>query len=320
MLEQVIAEQMSTVLGVSGVSADDDFFDLGGDSVAAAELMVRLCERLGVSLPVSVLLEAPSAGALAEHVGRTEGATWGPLVPLRAQGSGRPLFLVHAIGGGVMFLSRLAARLEGRPIFGLQAPGFDGREPPLSDVQRLAAHYLLAVRRLQPQGPYLLGGFCMGSAVALEMARQLEQTGQQVSLLVLLDPPPLPLGARRRRLDRLKIALSALSNRLRGHEPGPTISPAEAPVRRANRRALRRYRPHPVQAPFVLFLAEQGSPEPAAEAEHALRRLTRGGVRVERIGAGHLGLFQEPAVDAVAARIGALLASLGAGAVDASAC
>ncbi len=313
-LERAIAEQLANVLGVQRVSAEDDFFELGGDSVAAAQLMARLHERLGVSLPVSVLFDAPSAGALAEHVGTTEGAAWGPLVPLRARGAGQPLFFVHGLGGGVMFLSKLASRLEGRPFFGLQAPGFDGAEPPLTDVPGLAAHYVRALQRRQPLGPYLLGGFCMGSAVALEMARQLEHGGQEVSLLVLLDPPPLPLGARRRPQDRLRVALSALANRLHRNEPGPPISPVEAPLMQANRRALRRYRPRPVEARLALFLAGQGPPEAAEEAEHALRRLTRGGVRVERIGAGHAELLQEPAVDAVATRIEALLAGLGASA------
>ncbi len=310
LLERSIAEELARVLDVPGISVADDFFDLGGDSVGAAELMARLHERLGVSLPVSVLFDAPSAGALAEHVRSTEVAAWGPLVPLRARGSGLPFFFVHGIGGGVMFLSKLAGRLEGRPFFGLQAPGFDGREPPLGEVPCLAAHYVRAVQRSQPLGPYLLGGFCMGVAVALEMAYQLEQQQQAVSLLILLDPPPLPLGARCRLQDRLGVALSALANRLRGHGPGPPISPAEAPLVQANRRALRRYRPRPVEAPLALFFAEQGPPEPAQEAEHALRRLTGGDVRVERISAGHAELFQEPAVDAVAARIRALLAGV----------
>jgi len=309
-LEQAITGQLSKVLGLPTVSVDDDFFELGGDSVAAAELMARLHERLGASLPVSLLFDAPTAGTLAEHVAKTEGAAWGPLVPLRALGTRRALFFVHAIGGGVMFLSRLAARLEGRPFFGLQAPGFDGREPPIGELPRLAAHYVEAVRRRQPLGPYLLGGFCMGCAVALEMAGQFERDGQEVKLLVLVDAPPLPLGARRRPADRLRVALGAVANRLRGREPGPAISPTESPLMQANRRALRRYRPGPVQAPLALFFAEQAGPQPALEAEHALRRLTRGGVRVERVDAAHSGLLEEPGVGILAARIEVLLSGL----------
>ncbi len=307
-LEQAIVEQLSSTLDVPSVSVDDDFFDLGGDSVTAAVLMARLQERLGARLAVSVLFHAPTAAALAEHVAKTVGATWGPLMPLRARGSRRALDFVHGLGGGVMFLSSLAARLEGRPFLGLQAPGFDGREPPIAELPRLAAHYVQAVKRHQPRGPYLLGGFCMGAAVALEMARQLEQDQQEVKLLVLVDPPPLPLGARRRPADRLRVALGALSNRLRGREPGPAISSTESPLMQANRRALRRYRPRKVQAPLALFFAERGPPEPAEEAEHALRRLTWGNVRVERVSAAHGALLDEPTVAALAGRIEALLA------------
>jgi len=78
----------------------------------------------------------------------------------------------------------------------------------------------------------------------------------------------------------------------------------------ANRRALRRYRPGPVQAPLALFFAEQAGPQPALEAEHALRRLTRGGVRVERVDAAHSGLLEEPGVGILAARIEVLLSGL----------
>lgn len=94
-----------------------------------------------------------------------------------------------------------------------------------------------------------------------------------------------------------------------GCVPGPAISPTESPLMQANRRALRRYQPRKVQASLALLFAEQGPPEPAEEAEHALRRLTRGSVRLERVSAAHAGLLDEPTVGALAGRIEALQAS-----------
>jgi acyl-CoA synthetase (AMP-forming)/AMP-acid ligase II/thioesterase domain-containing protein/acyl carrier protein len=306
----IVALELARVLDRPGVGRDDDFFELGGDSLNASALMARLAEVLGTRLPPTALFEAPSARALAARIAGDAGAAWGPLVPFRVVGSGAPLFFVHAIGGGVLFFSKLAAHLEGRPFFGLQAPGFDGRDAPLSEVPQLAAHYVEAVAARQPRGPYRLGGFCMGAAVALEMARLFELRGEPVELLVLLDPPPLPLGSRRSVGDRARVALAAAWNRVRGLEPGPAISSREPAVVQANRRALRRYRPGRIRAPLALYFAGEGSRTPALEAEHALRRLTSGRVDVGTVSGGHKSLFEEPAIGELARQIEARLAAL----------
>lgn len=305
----VIALELGRVLD-RPVAPDDDFFELGGDSLSAVALMRRLDVVLGSRLAATALFAAPSPRALAARLASEGGTDWGPLVPFRATGSGAPLFFVHALGGGVLFFARLAAHLEGRPFFGLQAPGFDGADAPLAEIPAIAARYVAAVRGRQPRGPYRLGGFCMGAAIAMEMARQLEADGERVDLLALLDPPPLPLGARRHVGDRARVAISAAWNRLRGREPGPPIAAHEPAVVRAHRLALRRYRPGRVAAPLALFFAEGGSREPALEAEHALRRLTSGRVDVATVTAGHKGLFEEPAIGQLAARIEARLAAL----------
>ncbi len=308
----VIALELARVLERPAVGPEDDFFELGGDSLTAVALMQRLDVVLGNRLAPSVLFEAPSPRALAARFAGYGGTAWGPLVPFRATGAGAPLFFVHALGGGVLFFARLASHLEGRPFFGLQAPGFDGVDPPLAEIPAIAAHYVAAVKGRQPHGPYRLGGFCMGAAVAMEMATQLEASGEGVELLVLLDPPPLPLGARRHVGDRARVAIRAAWDRLRGREPGPPLPAREPAVVRAHRLALRRYRPGRVRAPLALFFAGAGSRDPALEAEHALRRLTSGGVDVATVEAGHKGLFEEPAIGELAARIEARLAALSA--------
>jgi acyl-CoA synthetase (AMP-forming)/AMP-acid ligase II/thioesterase domain-containing protein len=303
-LELAVAREMAVVLGRAGVGLDDDFFELGGDSVSAAALVVRIAGAYRVELPPSVLFEAPTPRTLAPRVERTRtsgGRT--PLIPLVAVGEGPPLFFVHAIGGGVLFLRKLASRLGERPFYGLQAPGFDGREPPVNDIGQLATRYVDAIERHDPDGPYLVGGFCMGAAVAFEMARMLEARGGRVANVVMLDPPPLPLGSRRRLRDRLRVTLNAALARLRGRTPGPVLDSKESPIVRAHRIAVRRYRPGRVKAPLSLVFSDAGSPVPALEAEYSLRKLTSGSVAVGTVSGQHGDLLREPVVGEVAAFI-----------------
>jgi thioesterase domain-containing protein len=95
---------------------------------------------------------------------------------------------VHGAGGNVLLFNDLA-RLLGPdyPFYGVQAHGMDGSRNYLKTVEEMAAHYLNEIRQLQPEGPYYLGGFCMGGQVAYEIAQMLVQEGQKVALLAMID-------------------------------------------------------------------------------------------------------------------------------------
>ena len=165
-----------------------DFFSLGGHSLLALRLLSAMEQAFGVRLSVGVLFLNPTLWAMAEALGDTrlseEAAN---LVPLQREGQAPPLFLLPGAIGSVLYLQPLALALgEERPVFALPSPGLDGR-PPLSRVPQLAAHHLRALRRQQPQGPYHLAGHSSGGRVAYEMARQLEQQGETVASLVILD-------------------------------------------------------------------------------------------------------------------------------------
>jgi len=98
------------------------------------------------------------------------------------------LFFVHGAGGNVLLYRQLAHHLgSDYPFYGLQSEGLDGRQPYLTCVPDMAAHYLKQIRGLQPEGPYYLGGYCMGGTVAYEIAQGLREGGQAVNLLALLD-------------------------------------------------------------------------------------------------------------------------------------
>ncbi|UQA97199.1 amino acid adenylation domain-containing protein [Streptomyces halobius] len=187
--ERGLAEMLSELLQVPQPGVHDDFFELGGTSLTAMRLVVMIEKRYGAEVPLSAFVEAPTVAALADRLrSGSAAADFDPLVPLRASGTRPPLFFVHPIGGNVLCYVRLAQRLpEDQPCYALQAAGAEPGTEPLRSVPDLARSYLDAVRRVQPSGPYTIGGWSFGGFVAFEMARQLRSSGATVDRLVLLD-------------------------------------------------------------------------------------------------------------------------------------
>jgi len=176
------------VLGVRPVSIDDDFFALGGNSMAAMRLFARIEQRLQRKLPLTALLERPTVLALSELLENDAEFRWRSLIPIRAAGDRPPLFCVHAGGEHVLYYRHLVRRLAaGRPVFGLQPPGLDGEDEPLWRIEEIASRYVDELRQVQPQGPYTLLGYCIGASVCLEMARELEALDERVDRLIVLD-------------------------------------------------------------------------------------------------------------------------------------
>jgi thioesterase domain-containing protein len=107
---------------------------------------------------------------------------------LQPEGERRPLFLIHPLAGLVFPYYDLTLQLgPDQPVFGLQSIGIAGEASPLTRVESMAEHYLAAIRRVQPQGPYQLAGWSFGGTVALEMAQQLKKAGEAVALLAIID-------------------------------------------------------------------------------------------------------------------------------------
>ena len=192
-LELQVTTIWEQVLGVSGAGIHDGFFEQGGQSLLAVQLMARIKDRFACRIPLASFLRSPTVEQLAlliKQSSSTASKVESPLVPLQPEGDGRPLFLVPGVGGNVIYFRDLALLVgPGLPVYGLQAKGLDGKSEPLDDVQAMAAHYLRAVRTIQPQGPYRLGGHSFGAFVALEMTRQLHASGERVERLVVLDQP-----------------------------------------------------------------------------------------------------------------------------------
>jgi len=188
-LERRLIAIWEQALDRDAVHPDDDFFDLGGHSLLAVEVFAAIERSLGLNLPLASIFDAPTPRRLAVSL-REEGwkASSGPLVTLTSTGRRPPLFFVAAGDGNSVGYGALARRLGAeQPFFALQPRGLNGGRPLHTSVEAMAAHYLRQVRRVQPRGPYLLGGRCLGSLVAYEMARRLEARGHEVALLAVLD-------------------------------------------------------------------------------------------------------------------------------------
>ena len=180
------------LLDVRPIGIRDDFFDLGGHSLLAVRLVERIAQICGKKLPLSTLF----AGATIEHLatalmGEAKTDSRATLVAVQAGGSRRPFFFLHGQWTGGAFYSRELARSLGpdQPFYLLEPYQFDGLPIPPT-FEAIAAAHITSLRSVQPEGPYLLGGWCNGGLVAYEMARQLHAQGQTVDLLVLMDPDP----------------------------------------------------------------------------------------------------------------------------------
>jgi len=177
------------VLGLDAVGTTDDFFALGGDSLAAARMLAAVDKFCGVTLPTSALLEAPTIQKLADLIRNGGvGETNLRLVALRLRGNKPTLYCVPGAGGDTLQVRLLARHLgEDQPVFAFQPRGFDGRSPFPRSIEEIANSYIDAMRLHQPRGPYYLCGLSSGGVVAFEMARRLVAEGEEVRFLGLLD-------------------------------------------------------------------------------------------------------------------------------------
>jgi nonribosomal peptide synthetase DhbF len=189
--EEVLCALFAEVLGVDRVGIHDDFFELGGHSLLAGTLVTRARSELATGVSIRALFETPTVAGLAGQLQRVQSDSFSTLLPLRAEGDLPPVFLVHPIGGLSWCYSRLLAHLpKDCPVHGLQSSGFSatGRRP--ESVGELAREYVAAIRQVRPVGPYTLMGWSFGGVVAQEMAVLLEESGEDVPLLVLFDAIP----------------------------------------------------------------------------------------------------------------------------------
>jgi amino acid adenylation domain-containing protein len=307
------------VLGHPEPGVTDDFFELGGDSIRAAELVAKIEAAMGRALDLAAFLETPTIAATTRRLREKECvSSFRFLVPLQIRGAAPPFYCVHPATGNVLHFVNLARHLAPeQPFYGLQARGLEGREPYHDRIEQMAADYLAEVRRHQPAGPYFLGGRCViGGLVATEMARQILAGGERVALLALFDPVLAPRLARdgsgpadRLREWRRRVRLGAwrrtsrLRRRWRGaRSHGDFREDVTAHWMRLWK--LQRVAPYP--GGITLFCSDDDEVPEEGSWEVQLRRwseVARGPVDVERVPGNHRTVLREPNVGVVAERL-----------------
>ncbi|MGI9585481.1 MAG: alpha/beta fold hydrolase [Acidimicrobiia bacterium] len=325
--EHDLVQVWREVLGRDDVSVEDDWFDLGGTSLGAVRLFARINDELGLTMPLNTLLSYPTVEAMANRIA-SDGADEPPqeslVVPLQPKGSAVPLFAVHGGGGEVLVYRELANRLgPDQPVYGIEPVGLDRTTAPLETVQGMAQRYLEDLRLVQPTGPYRLMGFCFGGNVALEMAALLEDEGEVVDMIVVIDSG-LPLeasrapttlkraravvetrgvrGAGRAAVDRLRDRGRYYWDGSFGGADGKDRLKYHA-IAQACRRAFGTWEPRKVEAPIVLLRSTEYRAAEDKDWHLGWDEYTND-FFVETIeGSAHLSMFEAPSVDAMAQRV-----------------
>ncbi|MGW7413010.1 non-ribosomal peptide synthetase [Streptomyces sp. NPDC054863] len=300
------------VLKSPEVGVRDNFFDLGGHSLRAVELMEEIRRELGVRAPLHTVFRHPTVEGLCAELPAAPAALRRLVVPL-VEGDHRraPLFLVHPQSGGASGYLSLARHLGAdRPVFGIEAVGYDTDEQPLATVEEQAERYLREMREAAPNGPYLLMGWSFGGLVAFEMARLLENEGEPPEFLGIID-----VGA----------PGSSRGNRA-GNETAPFMlgsGPDQLPARgrsallrrmerifAANGDAAPRYRSTArLRTPIHLFASADDHPtRRTPKVVPALwQRHTEGGVSVFDVPGNHFDMLSAPYVASFAETLSSIL-------------
>jgi amino acid adenylation domain-containing protein len=321
-IEATLAAIWREVLGAPAVGLDDDYFALGGDSILSIRIVSRVRQELDAELPLGIVFQARTVRALAAAIeAHHPERGWPCLVPIRGSGSRPPLYLMHSLEGEIGPYYNLANHLPlDQPVFGVQAP----RER-LTSIEAMAVRYLDEIRARQPNGPYWLGGFCIGGLLAYEMGRRLAAEGHEVAPLVLFDclaPGPgfatstkiLPSAATLTRMaladphafiDRVAKRVVRSAKRLKRtgeSEEAPVelndvrdlsaLPPAYLEPSMRNFRAGRDYLPEPCDGDAILLRTD----DERFGGDLGWSRFIRGRLEVIPIPGNHVDTLEEPTV------------------------
>jgi acetoacetyl-CoA synthetase len=316
------------LFGLSEVTPEDNFFDLGGSSLMAVRLFAEIHRVTGRDLPLSLLLQAPTLGQLQAALGEA-GAAASRQVVLLSAGEGQPFFLIPGLGGVALEFQPLLGNMETtRPVYGIQARGLEPGKDPHATIPEMARDYIMQMRQLQPEGPYSVGGYSFGGLVAFEMAQQLKRAGQKVDPVLLIDTtvharflpwrqwlryrikrPVNDVSAllrtpRGQRLDYTAGKLRVLLDRARmliGQQPlrpeligGNENLHLPAPFRRVRGAAMaayRRYKPDTFAGCIVFIRAEVAD---AFNSEPVWRRVGEGRISIHTSPGDHYTMIADP--------------------------
>ncbi len=223
-LEQELAVLFAQALrSEAPVAVDADFFSLGGDSLSAVHLLLAIEQRWRCDLGLGALFAQPTVAALATRIAEPPALAdhaLGPVISLAATDADgpTPLFVLHPAGGIAWNYRTLARALQpARPVYGLQSPALDPKQPLPSSIEAMANDYVQRVVTLQPKGPVHLLGWSVGGILAQAMAVRLHEIGREVGELVLLDAYPSECWRAEPEPDAIAALRALLA--IAGHDP-----------------------------------------------------------------------------------------------------
>jgi thioesterase domain-containing protein len=344
-VELQLVQIWEEVLSVHPIGIHDNFFELGGHSFLALRLLGQIQQRLGQQLLLVSLFEGATIHQLAQLLQKqTPQKPKSPLEPIQPAGSKPPFFCVHEITGSVLGYVNLARRLGlEQPFYGLQTPDFGADRRPYETLQEMAADYIKELRKLQPEGPYHLGGWSSGGLVAFEMAQQLTRDAHEVALLALIDTAvPSQNGNEEYDDASLLVGLARIHNLSISVEELRSV-PADEQFRyaiekanlsadvqveqlrrlldagRTNLRAGQHYRPEPYPNRITLFRSTEARSDEEGEDQFKIyddpalgwNEFSSQPIEIHQIPGSHFTLLMEPNVEVLAARLKSCLTSSG---------
>jgi amino acid adenylation domain-containing protein len=321
-LESQLTEMWEKFLKIKPIGITDNFFDLGGNSLLAMNLLAKIEPVCQIQLPLSAIFQAPNIAALAQVL-RAQIAlpAWYSLVPIQPKGEGAPLFMIHSLNHRD-FYHHLGTD---RPIYGLHYGIADrtDRVPALPKIEDLATHYIKEMCELQPHGPYYLMGHSFGGAIAYEMSRQLVAQGREVGLIALFNTN---LDFHNRQnisltqklanfqrlglselIDRARHRLQFKFNMLKNRYSSTGLAHEDIFVEDPRiLSAMNNYIPQPYSDRVVLFKAMDPLPMlnyHVSEPESILNKLVSGGIEIHEVRGNNNTILQNPNVSIVAEAI-----------------
>jgi len=188
-IEQQLTEIWSLIVECEKISIHDNFFDLGGHSILAIKLLNEIQKNFNQELSLTSLFQNPTIAQLAQQLSQFEvQPSISELLVLQPSGQKISIFCVAGSNGHAFYFRDFAMNFaDEHPVYGLETPGRDGSHSLPISVEDHASSLIKTLQQKQPKGPYILIGYSSGCSVALEMAFQLEQQGEIISLLGIFD-------------------------------------------------------------------------------------------------------------------------------------
>ena len=344
-VEGTLRDWWQDLLDLEAVGLNEDFLELGGNSLIGLQLFSKIKNRYGVSLKLTTLSEARTVAQLAQIIrcslnlrgqARPRPRPWSPLVPVQPKGSRLPLFVISGLGGNVIKFHTLGFHLGAeQPIYGLLPRGLDGNDSYHTCIEDMASDYVTAIRNKQPEGLYHVAGYSFGGIVAFEVAQQITAQGGKVGLLALFDTMEWHYSDRvdqsLRPAERFHVLKGHLQNIILSADRGSYIRsilgdrsrmiksrlfralgrslPQKLDsIEEVNSHAATRYYPSVYPGKLTLFRSLDRTIQQGSDDFLGWGKFARGGVDVHHVPATHFNILQEPVVRVLAEKLQTCLA------------